>query len=620
LVDAALRSLTLGTAGHIDHGKTVLVEALTGTDTDRLPQERERGISIELGFASLALPSGRPLSVVDVPGHERFVRTMVAGATGIDLFLLVVAADDGVMPQTREHVAVLQMLEVPAGVVALTKTDLVQDDGVALAAEEIAELFAGGPYEDSEVVPVCAPARKGLESLVAALDRLAEQLPGRAGSDGEARVHVDRSFTLHGIGTVVTGTLWSGTISVGQEVSIEPSGRVARVRGLEVHGEPQQLAGPGRRVALNLAGIDRKEIERGDVVTEAGATVKPTYRIDAALELLADAKPLRQGARVHVHHGTRETPARLAPLEGPTIEPGTRAYAQLRLERPIVPASGDRFVLRQVAPPDTIGGGCVVDPAPRRHGAGPDRVAHLRLLESGDALSQLEARLAQAPSGLGDQDGEPALLEQLRASGRAVRIGDRRPRYFDRGQLERSQARLVGALEQLGRNRPASRGALADSAELSEPGASALLDGLVESGKAVPRGPGFLAASAVRDDPRADLLLAALEADFLEPRGVEQLAGEIDVEADELRGLLDSLSLEERLVRVKPGLYYHPLALAAAARTVAEICDRAGFVTIASLRDRLAGSRRYSQALLEHFDSSRITRREGDRHFLRERP
>ena len=455
--------------------------------------------------------------------------------------------------------------------------------------------------------------------MLAALDRLAARLPGRAGSDGEARLHVDRCFTLHGVGTVVTGTLWSGTLAVGQEVCIEPSGRVARVRSLEVHGEPQQSAGPGRRVALNLAGIDRNEIERGNVVTEVGAIVKPTYRVDAALELLADAKPLRRGARVHLHHGTRETPARLAPLEGDTIEPGTRAYAQLRLERPIVPARGDRFVLRQVAPPDTIGGGCVVDPAPRRHGAGPDRVAHLRLLESGDALSQLEARLAGTPSGLGDQDGETALLEQLRASGRAVRIGERRPRYFDQGQLERSRTRLIGALEQLGRNRPASRGALADSADLSEPAASALLAGLVESGEAVARGPGFLAASAVRDDPRAERLMAALEADFLEPRDLDALAAEIEVAVEELGELLESLSLEERLVRVKPGLYYHPLAIAAAATTVVEICDREGFVTIASLRDRLATSRRYSQALLEHFDSSRITRRDGDKHLLRGR-
>jgi selenocysteine-specific elongation factor len=609
--------ITLGTAGHIDHGKTVLVEALTGTDTDRLPQERERGISIELGFASLALPGGRPVSVVDVPGHERFVRTMVAGATGIDLFLLVVAADDGVMPQTREHVAVLQMLDVQAGVIALTKTDLVEADGVALAQQEIEELLGGGPFAGSEVVPVCAPASDGLDALVVAIDRLAARLPGRAGQPGEPRLHVDRCFTLHGAGTIVTGTLWSGTLSAGQEVRIEPSGRVARVRGIEVHGEAQETAAAGQRVALNLAGIDRKEIERGDVVTATESMVQPTYRVDVALDLLPDLKPLRQGARVQVHHGTRESPARVAPLEGDRIEPCSTAYAQLRLERPLVAAAGDRLVLRQVAPPDTIGGGSVIDPAPRRHGAGADRVAHLRLLESGDALSQLAARLARAPSGLGSQDGESALLEELRAAGRAVRIGERRPRYFDNTQLERSRERLIGALEQLGKDRPASRGALADRAEISEQAASALLDGMVESGQAVARGPGYLAASAVRDDPRTERVLTALELDFLEPRGVNALAEELDLPAGELRELLESLSLEERVVRVKPGLYFHPLALAAAARTVAEICERAGFVTIASLRDRLATSRRYSQALLEHFDSTRVTRREGDRHFLR---
>jgi selenocysteine-specific elongation factor len=244
--------LTLGTAGHIDHGKTVLIEALTGVNTDRLPEERARGISIELGFASLDLPSGRTLGIVDVPGHERFVRTMVAGASGIDLFLLVVAADDGVMPQTREHLAVLEMLDVPAGVVAITKIDSVGSDGAAVVEDRVEELLAGGPYEGTRAVPVCAPRREGIGELIAAIDAVASSQPGRSAS-GEPRLHVDRSFTLRGIGTVVTGTLWAGALVTGDSVRIEPSGLSARVRGLQVHGRPRERVEAGQRVAASGA-------------------------------------------------------------------------------------------------------------------------------------------------------------------------------------------------------------------------------------------------------------------------------------------------------------------------------------------------------------------------------
>ena len=258
-----MHPLTLGTAGHIDHGKTVLVRALTGVDTDRLPEERERGISIELGYAPLDLPSGRRLSVVDVPGHERFVRTMVAGATGIDLYLMVVAADDGVMPQTREHAAVLAALGVGAGVVAITKADLADP---ARASEEAAALLPG-----AEIVPVAAPRGEGLDELRAALDRVAAALPGRSGG-GALRLHVDRSFTIRGAGTVVTGTLWEGAAARGDEVRILPSGLSARIRSVQVHDEPRERAEAGQRVALNLAGIGRDEVARGDVVVAAEGT------------------------------------------------------------------------------------------------------------------------------------------------------------------------------------------------------------------------------------------------------------------------------------------------------------------------------------------------------------
>ena len=397
-----MHPLTLGTAGHIDHGKTVLVRALTGVDTDRLPEERERGISIELGYAPLDLPSGRRLSVVDVPGHERFVRTMVAGATGIDLYLMVVAADDGVMPQTREHAAVLAALGVTAGVVAITKADLADP---ARASEEAAALLPG-----AEIVPVAAPRGEGLDALRAALDRVAAALPGRSGG-GALRLHVDRSFTIRGAGTVVTGTLWEGAAARGDEVRILPSGRSARVRSVQVHDEPRERAEAGQRVALNLAGVSRDEVARGDVVV-AGDGPGSSFRVDVALSWVTpDARP-DGGTRVAVHHGTRETPARLAELGG--------RYFQLRLEQPLVPARGDRLVIRSLAPPDTLGGGVVLDPDPPRHGPSRDLLARLARLERGEP--EPEAPPAPEP--------EPAALVPLSPAALELeeRLQDRGPR------------------------------------------------------------------------------------------------------------------------------------------------------------------------------------------------
>jgi selenocysteine-specific elongation factor len=391
--------LTLGTAGHIDHGKTALVLALTGRDTDRLAEERERGISIELGYAPLELPSGRRLSVVDVPGHERFVRTMVAGASGIDMFLLCVAADDGVMPQTREHLAVLRQLCVARGVVAITKADASEPEP---AAAEAAELLPG-----VEAVPVSALAGSGLDELLAALDRVAAGLPGRAAVPGPARLHIDRSFTLKGIGTVVTGTLWAGAVAPGDVLRLLPDGREVRVRSVEVHDRSIPAASAGQRVALALAGVGWREVRRGDVLCAPGAELSPTFLVDAELALEPGARPLRRGARLHVHHGTREAPARVVPLESEEVHPGARGLAQLRLEAPLVTAAGDRLVLRQLAPPDTIGGGKVLDPSPRKHGPRADVIDRLRALARGEPPPRARERAADDAAGL--VASEPAL-------------------------------------------------------------------------------------------------------------------------------------------------------------------------------------------------------------------
>ncbi|MGZ4173732.1 MAG: selenocysteine-specific translation elongation factor [Solirubrobacteraceae bacterium] len=470
------RPLTLGTAGHIDHGKTALVHALTGTNTDRLAEERKRGISIELGYARLELPSGQAVSLIDVPGHERFVRAMVAGATGIDMYLMSIAADDGIMPQTREHAAVLRALGVSTGVVAITRTDLADPESAMLAASEL--------LPAAEAIPVCALSGAGLEELREAIDVVAARVSSRAELGGPVRLHVDRVFTVRGAGTVVTGTLWAGTVTKGDELVLLPAGRRTRVRAIQVHDRALGAAAAGQRVALNLVGVAVSEVERGAVLAAPDSGLRPTYVIDAALELGED--PPEHGDRVQVHHGTRDTPARLAWLGG--------RYWQLRLEQPLMAAVGDRVVVRRIAPPDTLGGGTVLDPHARKHGPSRDALARLKRLEEGepepdpptsikgakqgDARPARSTEAAEQPqpgdsrepgvrlrlsadqlsleqrlraAGLQpppDSELDPQDLAALRAAGRAVRVS--RTLHFHADSIAEARAHVIALAERSG--------------------------------------------------------------------------------------------------------------------------------------------------------------------------
>ncbi len=429
--------LTVGTAGHIDHGKTALVRALTGRDTDRLPEEQARGMSIDLGFAQLDV-GGRLLSLVDVPGHERFVRTMVAGATGVDLFLLVVAADDGVMPQTVEHAAVLRALGVRAGVVAVTKTDLADS---ARARDEARALVGEGV----PIVDCSARAGTGVEQVRAAIAHVAAaQVPGERSHDGAAVLHVDRSFTIRGAGTVVTGTLWSGSLGAGDRVTLLPSGRRARVRSAQVHDAAVERAIAGQRVAVNLAGVRVDAIGRGHVVTGEDAGLRPSWILDVALEL-GDAEIPR---RAQIHHGTRETPARIAERE-----PGRW---QLRCERPLIARAGDRFVVRSIAPPGTLGGGIVLDPAARRtrrpEQSEEPRPATPPPPPQPQALSETALELEQTLRAAGDRpprdselnEGAEAALAELRTAGRVVRLD--RTMHIHREALDTLRDRVTAII------------------------------------------------------------------------------------------------------------------------------------------------------------------------------
>jgi selenocysteine-specific elongation factor len=550
----------VGTAGHIDHGKSALVRALTGTDPDRLKEEKERGITIDLGFAHLDLGRGRVASFIDVPGHERFVRTMVAGATGIDLFLLVVDAGEGARPQTHEHLAILRLLGIERGVVAVTKADAVDAETLELAIEEARELVP-----EAEVVAVSAKTGSGLDELRAALARAASG-PERAESGRPARLYVDRSFSLRGIGTVVTGTLRSGTIGVGDELRVEPSGRNVRVRSVQVHDREVDRAEPGQRVALSLPGLERTEVLRGDALVAPGA-YPVSYRLDVVLE---EVEPIRDGVRLQAHVGTAHVPARVVRI-------GER-WAQLRLGAPVVAARGDRVILRRET---TLGGGTVLDPAPPRH----RDESRMALVEAGDVAATVHApvRLASLRHLL---DGEPDGLE---------RAGEW---MFSRGwldELEEALRERIAAADPLDPGVPLPAGEWAPDimpllpferrgAKLYEPGAAASLGERESDAAELERA---LAAAGVRATKVDDAELAR----FLEARG--------------------------RLVRLGPEHAIGREAYEAAREALLRECREAGEIALARFRDLLGIGRRDAQLLLERFDQDGITRRVGDRRVLR---
>src|SRR5579875_1870926 len=385
---------TLGTAGHVDHGKSTLVQALTGIDPDRLAEEKARGMTIDLGFAWLALPDGRQVSIVDVPGHEDFIKNMLAGVGGIDLALLVIAADEGVMPQTREHLAILDLLRIPRGIVALSKCDLVDDDWLALVREDVAATLAGTVLAGAPIIPVSALTGAGLPELMAAI---AAHLPPEreVAPDAVPRLPIDRVFTVSGFGTIVTGTLLDGALHVGQEVVIMPGGRRARVRGMQQHQAQVQAALPGTRAALNLAGVARHELARGMVVSLPGA-LAPSLLLDARVECWAGApRAIAHNAVLDLAVGAAETTARVRLLAGNEILPGAWGWAQLRLAEPVAVRRGDRFILRNPSPSETLGGGSVVEAPARHHRRNqPGVLAHLAALASGDPTAIIRATLA----------------------------------------------------------------------------------------------------------------------------------------------------------------------------------------------------------------------------------
>lgn len=625
-------SLVLGTAGHIDHGKSSLVKALTGTDPDRLAEEKERGITIELGFARLELPSGRAMGVVDVPGHEKFVRQMVAGATGIDVVLLVVAADDGVMPQTREHLAIIDLLGIDRGVVALTKSDLADPDWLAMVAEDVENLLAGTSIEGAGIVPVSSRTGEGLDDLRKALDELADIAPSRQAAL-PMRLPVDRVFTIAGAGTVVTGTMWSGTASRDDEVEIFPGGRKGRIRGVQVHSDAVERASAGQRVAINIAGLDLDDISRGDIVAAPGS-LSPTDRMDVRFTYLGfpgDDKSFVSGARVHVHHGTREVLGRVLLMDAEELRPGSSAYAQLRLEEPLAPRYQDRFIVRSYSPVYTIGGGIVLDVAPlRRTTLRPHELELLDALLAHDipaaALGLLGAR-GQAMSSAGiagvlgvDRSAvadalNKADLERLKVGGETFFM-TREAFEHDLGAIEaallafhEADLRATGISTAALRDRVDKRmDARVFDAMLAHPAAEAWAvrdSGRIRHSDA--------AVSALEEESAAFAALGPLLVEQgLAPAGVPELSAALGFDQGVVRKALTRMALDRTVVRLGSELHFDAGAIDAARATLVEFLAGHGSASAAELRDALGVSRKYAIPLLEYFDAQGVTRREGD--------
>jgi selenocysteine-specific elongation factor len=627
-----MHPITVGTAGHIDHGKSALVRALTGIDPDRLAEEQRRGMTLDLGFAHLDLPGGRRIGIIDVPGHEALVHNMLAGAGGIDLVMLVVAADEGPMPQTREHLDIVRFLSIAGGLVALTKTDLVEDaDWQAMVTQEIRTLVAGTALEGAPLVPVSARTGAGLPALVAALEALASRVPERP-SAGPARLPVDRSFTIQGFGTVATGTLWSGRIQPGDVLALLPGGREARVRGVQVHGEPVPQALAGSRVAVNLAGIEKHEVARGDVLATPGVYA-PTERLDVRLGLLPGAPPLRHSSRVHLYLGAGETVARVALLERGALQPGLEALAQLRLERPVVAVHGDRFVIRRYSPTQTIGGGMVLDAAPprgrRRASAAAavgavDRSGPVALLlnavtERGHAGLPLAA--AASAAGLPAEAAARARTEAVSRGHLAV-IGDRLFAQVAIGALRRAVAEMLQAYHArtpwrrgLPREDLKAHVATGPDDRLFDP----VVAEMVKASQIVVRG--RLVAMAGFEPTRSEeerriraLLLARFEEAGMSPPSAESLQALADPGA--AGRMLQALVDDGLVIQTGPDLRFAASVLEQVRRRVVAMVEAGQEVTVASLRDGFGTSRRYALAVLEYLDTARITRRVGDRRVL----
>ncbi len=634
-----MKRVVLGTAGHIDHGKTTLIKALTGVDCDRLKEEKERGITIELGFTYMVLPSGLKISIVDVPGHEKFVRHMVAGATGIDLVVLIIAADEGIMPQTREHLDICKLLRVKKGLIALTKTDLVEKDWLDLVKEETREFVKGTFLEGAAIVPVSSTTGEGIPDLVAEIDRLAQAVEERS-SEGLFRLPIDRIFTMKGFGTVITGTIIAGKISVGDSVEVIPKGLEAKVRGIQAHGEAVESATAGLRAGINLQGLEKAVIDRGNVIVRA-QSLKPTALLDVVFHLLpGTAKPFKHRTQVRVHVGTVEVLGRAILLNQEEIKPGEEAYLQLRLEEPVTALPGDRFVIRSYSPVFTIGGGEVLDAFPSRHKRlSPQVKEDMAVLEKGSEEEKVKLRLLKAGAGglswadlVMRSNQLPSklrsLVDSLASKGGILRFDGERLRYLHPQVMADLKRFTLDYLKESHQKNPLQAGAMKEELKSKLPPQvdprlfNHLLSILTEEKKiALEKETVRLSSHTISlKEEEKDLrkkIVVLFSRTKLQPPTVKETLVELGVSESELKPVLQLLTKENLLVKVKEDLYFHRQALEELEGKVVDFLRRNKEMTPPQFKDISQVSRKFAIPLLEHFDGKKLTMRIGDKRVLR---
>jgi len=634
-----LKQVILGTAGHIDHGKTTLIKALTGTDTDRLKEEKLRGITIELGFASLDLPSGQHIGIVDVPGHEKFVKNMVAGATGIDIVVMVIAADEGVMPQTREHMEICTLLGVKYGFVVLTKIDLVDEEWLELAMEDVKDFIRGTFLEDSQVIPVSSKTGQGIDNFIDTLDKLSAKIPDRT-SSGLFRLPVDRVFTMKGFGTVITGSLISGRIQVGDTIMIYPSTTTSKVRGIQVHNQSVNEAEAGMRTAINFQGLEKASVNRGDVLANPGA-LTAGYMVDISLNFLSsNPKPAKNRMLVRLHTGTSEVLGNLILLDKEELSPGETTVAQLRLDSPVALVKDDRFVLRSYSPVRTIGGGYVLNPIPQKHkrfkleivkglkgleNSDPEEIISYHVDESGYlgiSFSSLKL-MTNIPEKKLDN-----IIQGLLSKKNIIQVDRENKIYIHENTFDRLMKNIKDNLGSYHKTNPLKAGMPREELKTKFPPDmnsklfTLIINQMIKSKDvAAEEETVHLADHKVSlGTDQTDIkkkIIETYKKSGLTPPYFRELAKTLDFDAARANDVLMLLVNEGIIIKTKEDLYFHKDAVKDLQNKLVNFLTSNGEITTPQFKDMTGASRKFVIPLIEYFDSKKVTLRIGDIRKLR---
>ncbi len=634
-----MKHVILGTAGHIDHGKTALVKALTGVDTDRLKEEKERGITIELGFTFLDLPSGMRLGIIDVPGHEKFVKHMVAGVWGIDLVALIIASDEGVMPQTREHLDICRLLRVKKGLVVLTKIDLVDRELLDLVREEVTDVIKDTFLKGAPILSVSSITGEGIPELLSTLDRLSLEVEERP-SDGLFRLPIDRVFIMKGFGTVVTGTMVSGSLSLGETITILPSGQEGKVRGLQVYNTPVERAFAGQRTAVNLQGIEASSIQRGDVLAYP-QTFIPTQVLDVFLEYLPSSpRPLRNRTKLRFHIGTNLTTATVFLLNREELKPGEEGYAQIRLDRPVVALPQDRFVIRGSGTIQTQGGGVVLDTHPERHRRfTPTVIEELNLFKNGERVEVLRRHILRSGSGgitfrdlLNRVSIPPKEMEQhlkgMIQSGEILLIDPEKGKVIDLKPYQKLKEEVLTQLLDFHRRFPMKPGLSKEELRTKLPMDvdvklfQILLNKMIQSKEIVLERDKIRLSehriSSVDEKGRMKQVEEAILKGHLQPPSPKELAEGLSEKEEVIHQVLEHLTHEGKLVKIKSGIYIHQIPFERLRQELVAFLKENHEITTQQFKEMAKASRKYLIPLIEYFDQIKVTLRLGDKRVLRQ--